>query len=292
MNALATAGIDPVSRTYISQGLELHYLDWDNECAPLLLLIHGMRDHAHSWDWTACALRHDWHIVALDLRGHGDSQWSPDGAYIIPYHILDVANLIDMIGQEQVTIIAHSLGGNVAARYTALFPQRVRKLVLVDGLGPSAELLARWATEGPVKRTREWLEGRRETATRAPRRFVAIDEAIARMAAANKHLSADQARYLAIHGVRLHADGYGWKYDPAVGTYLPQDFPADLTVFWREISVPTLFCWGSESWTPHPASDGRITHLPDHRAIIFDKAGHWLHHDQLDAFLAALREFL
>jgi len=82
-----TTDIEPISKTYASQGLKLHYLDWGNEAAPLLFLVHGMRDHARSWDWVASELRHDWHVVVPDLRGHGDSEWSPDGAYHAPYYL-------------------------------------------------------------------------------------------------------------------------------------------------------------------------------------------------------------
>jgi pimeloyl-ACP methyl ester carboxylesterase len=287
-----TSDTDPVSRTYVSQGLKLHYLDWGNAGAPLLLLIHGMRDHARSWDWTARALRHSWHVIVPDLRGHGDSEWSPDGAYLIPYITLDIADLIDTLGHGQLAIVAHSFGGHVAARYAAMYPRRLRKLVLVDGLGPSAKVLADWAGLGAVKRTREWMDRRRETAARSPRRFATIDQAVARMAAANRHLSEDQARHLALLGVRLDADGYGWKYDPVVGSFLPEDFSVDLAAFWREISTPTLLCWGTESWTTNPETDGRAAHFRNYRALVFDKAGHWLHHDQLDTFLVALREFL
>jgi pimeloyl-ACP methyl ester carboxylesterase len=283
---------EPISRTHVSHGLKLHYLDWGNDGAPLLLLIHGMRDHARSWDWTARALQNSWHIIAPDLRGHGDSHWSPDGAYLSPYHVLDIADLIDTLGTEQVAIVAHSFGGQVAARYAALFPERIRKLVLVDGLGPSARVLADWAGLGPVKRTREWIRQRREADTRAPRRFATVDEAVARMAATNRHLSVDQARHLALHGVRLEADGYGWKYDPVVGKFLPEDFSVDNAWFWREISAPTLLCWGTESWTSNPKTDGRAESFRDHRTLVFEKAGHWLHHDQLDTFLVALQEFL
>ena len=197
-----------------------------------------------------------------------------------------------MLGHEQLTIVAHSFGGQVAARYAAMFPQRVRKLVLVDGLGPSAAVLANWAGIGSVKRTREWIDKRRATAARTPRRFATIDEAVARMAATNRHLSEDQARHLAVHGVRLDADGYGWKYDPVVGAFLPEDFSVDPAGFWREISTPTLLCWGTESWTSNPTADGRALHFRNHRALVFEKAGHWLQHDQLDTFLAALHEFL
>src|SRR3546814_20636320 len=63
------------SRTYVSQRLRLHYVDWGNPDAPPLLLLHGGRDHCRNWDWVAQELRSDFHIIAPDLRGHGDSQW-------------------------------------------------------------------------------------------------------------------------------------------------------------------------------------------------------------------------
>jgi pimeloyl-ACP methyl ester carboxylesterase len=288
----STADAEPVSRTHVSQGLELHYLDWGNAGAPVLMLVHGMKDHAHSWDWAAQALRHDWRVIAPDLRGHGDSEWSADGAYLSPYHVIDIADLIDTLGCEQLTIVAHSFGGNVSGRYAALFPERVRKLALVDGLGPTAQAMAGWHQRGPVKRTREWLDKKREVATRTPRQLASMDEAISRMAAANKNLSADQTRHLALHGVRRQADGYRWKYDPFIGTFLPEDFAVDLAAFWSEITAPTLLCWGTESWTTNPATDGRMAHFRDSRTVVFEKAGHWLHHDQLDVFLDTLRDFL
>jgi pimeloyl-ACP methyl ester carboxylesterase len=292
MPTRADAVIEPTSRTYTSQGLKLHYLDWGNEGAPLLVLIHGTRDHARSWDWTARALRDRWHVITPDLRGHGDSQWSPDGAYLAAYQALDIADLLDTLDHEQATVVGHSFGGNISARFAAIFPQRVRKLVLVDGLGPSAHKLADWEERGPVLRTREWIEKRRETSAQPPRRFATVEEAVERMAAANRHLSMDQAHHLALHGTRLYANGYGWKYDPAIGTFLPEDFAVDLTRFYREISAPTLLCHGTESWTTNPETDGRGAYFSDHRTVVFENAGHWLHHDQLEAFLQALREFL
>ncbi len=291
-NSIESLPIEPVSKTYVSQGLKLHYLDWGNEEAPPLILVHGMHDHARSWDWVARSLRNKWHVIALDLRGHGDSEWSAEGAYLGPHHLLDFADLVDALGYEQVTIVAHSYGGNPTSRFAALYPQRVHKFVLVDAMGPSEQVFAYWDEQGAVKRTREWVEKRRELAARTPRRFDTIDAAVARMAKANKHLSEERARYLATHGVRQYADGYGWKYDPVFGSFLPEDFAIDLAEYWREITAPTLICWGPESWTTNPATDGRSAHFRNHRNIAFENAGHWIHHDQLDAFIAALNEFL
>jgi pimeloyl-ACP methyl ester carboxylesterase len=284
--------IEPISCTHVSQGLKLHYLDWGNEGAPLLLLVHGMRDHARSWDWTARALEDRWHVVVPDLRGHGDSQWSVDGAYHHAYNLLDIADLVDTLGQEQVAIVGHSFGGTVCGRYAASFPRRVSKLVMVDGLGATDKHRAEWASAGPVKRTLDWMQRRRETAAKKPRRFATIEEAVARMSEANRHMSEERARHLAKHGVRLHADGYGWKYDPLTMAFLPEDFAVDPRGFWREIAAPTLLCWGTESWTANPTEDEQVKAFRDPHVAVFENAGHWLHHDQLDTFLAKLNDFL
>ncbi len=287
-----TQAVEPVSKYFVSQGLKLHYLDWGNTAAPTLVLVHGMRDHAHCWDWIARALCDRWHVVALDLRGHGDSDWSPDGAYLTPYHLLDFAALIDALGVEQIDIVAHSFGGNPTTRYAGMFPHRVRKLVLVDGMGPTAPAIARWEQLGPLKRTRDWFDGVRKLAAGTPRRFATVDDAITRMTEANKHLDAEQARHLTLHGLRQHDDGYGWKYDPLFGTFLPEDFAVHLSAYWREITAPTLICWGPKSWTTNPATDGNADHFRDHRNLTFDDAGHWLHLEQPEKFVEALRSFL
>lgn len=284
---------EPASRTYTSQGLDLHYLDWGNEGAPTLLLVHGSRDHARSWDATARALRDDWHVLAADLRGHGDSAWSPDGAYLLLYHILDLAELLETLGGGPIVLVAHSLGGSVASRFAGIAPERVDRLVLVDGLGPSPDAVDAWAKAGPVGRMRTWIGQRRHAAAAAPpRRFATIEEGAARMRATNPRLSDAQALHLARHGMRAHADGYAWKFDPRAGIFAPEDFAIDGAHFWREVRAPTLICHPTESWNEDPARDGRAAHFADHRIVKFEGAGHWLHHDQFEAFVAALRDFL
>ncbi|WP_174273788.1 alpha/beta fold hydrolase [Sphingomonas bacterium] len=283
---------EPAVCTYASQGLTLSYCDWGNAGAPMLLLLHGSRDHARSWDWTARALRDRFHVVAPDLRGHGDSAWSPDGAYLLAYYLIDLIELIDRLGAPRLSIVGHSLGGNVVARCAALLPDRFEKVVIVDGLGPNEALMRAWEEAGPLARTRDWITSRRDPRLARPRRFATLADATARMAEANPHLSPEQARHLALHGVRRHADGYGWKYDPRVGLFAPEDFALDVRAFWKAIEAPTLLCYGPESWTTNPAADGREANFRDARTEVFENAGHWLHHDRFDAFLAALEAFL
>jgi pimeloyl-ACP methyl ester carboxylesterase len=256
-----------------------------------------MRDHARSWDWVARRLRRDWRIVAVDLRGHGDSEWAQGSRYAISDHVLDLANLVDLLlaergGQEPLTFIAHSFGGNVVARYISAYPDRARKLVLVEGLGPSPPVLAEWSRLGLVERTRRWIENRQAASTATPRLMASLAEAARRIMIANPRLSDEQAAHLARHGARLHDDGYRWKYDPQVSLFPPEDFSALGPAVWAAIPAPTLVFYGMESWTTNPEEDGRAGHLPNHRTLAFERAGHWVHHDRFDAFMAALVDFL
>jgi pimeloyl-ACP methyl ester carboxylesterase len=284
--------VAPTSRTYVSQGLTLHYADWGNDSAPLLVLLHGTRDHARSWDWTAAALKDRWHVIAPDLRGHGDSEWSPDGAYLNPYHFLDFVELMETLAPEKVSLVAHSFGAGIASRYAALYPHKVSKLALVDGFGPSLQTHAMWTDTGPVERTRTWIEQRRSSQNKTTRRFATLDEAAARMAAGNPRLTAEQARHLTLHGVRQDANGYSWKFDPRVSQFTPEDFAIPLTSYWREIKAPTLLCYGTESDQLDPDSDGRSASFADHRTVAVANAGHWPHHDQFDLFIGILQDFL
>jgi pimeloyl-ACP methyl ester carboxylesterase len=283
---------EPVSRYFTSQGLRLHYADWGNADAPPLLLLHGTRDHARSWDWTARRLRDRWHVMALDWRGHGDSAWSPDGAYLLPYNILDLLEMIEALGVPQVTIVAHSFGGNVAARYAGVYPDRVRKIVFVDSLGPATDTYVKWDEMGPVNRTLEWLEQRRDKRQTEPRRLASIEDAAARMAKANPRLTAEQAYHLAKYGLNRFEDGYGWKFDPRVSMFAPEDWEVRGGAYWREITAPSLIMYGRQSWHSDPVTDGRAAFFKNAQVLNFETAGHWIHHDALDAFLAALDAFL
>ena len=127
---------EPISRYYWSQRLKLHYVVWGDEANPPLMLIHGNRDHARTWDQVAVQLKQEYCVYAVDLRGHGDSQWSVGSQYSLPEFVLDVAMLGRELNRNPLTVIGHSLGGAVALEYTGVFPQFVKKVVAVEGLGP------------------------------------------------------------------------------------------------------------------------------------------------------------
>jgi len=284
----------PTSRTYFSQRLRLHYVDWGNEGAPPLLLVHGGQDHCRNWDWVAEDLRRDFHVIAPDLRGHGDSAWAADGNYTMAGYVADLAQLIHQQALAPATIIAHSLGGNVALRYAGIYPENVKKLVAIEGLGPSPRSQAKREAMSIDGRMREWIETRRTMSARTPRRYASIAEALARMQEQNKHLSPAQARHLTEQGVNQNEDGtYSWKFDNYVRGWPPYEMTyAEVEQLWARITCPTLLAYGRESWASNPQDDGRIKHFPNARVVAFEGAGHWVHHDRLEGFLAEIRDFL
>jgi pimeloyl-ACP methyl ester carboxylesterase len=284
----------PTTHSFISQRLRLRYVDWGNPDAPPLILLHGGRDHARSWDWTAEALRADWHVIAPDLRGHGDSDWSPDGDYGLQAFVYDFAQLIHQLKLAPVTIVAHSYGGAIALRYAGVYPENVRKLVAIEGLGWSPKMVAERAAVPIGQRIREWIEQKRAVAGRTPKRYASLEEAFARMREENNYLTEEQARHLTVHGAHQNEDGsYSWKFDNyfRVGPAFELSQP-DTEALWAAIACPTLLLYGADSWASNPVEDGRVRHFANARVTTYEKAGHWLHHDQFDRFIADLNAFL
>ena len=286
--------IGPSSSFYVSQRLRMHYVDWGNEAAPTLLLIHGGKDHARNWDCVARELRSEFHVIAPDLRGHGDSAWATGGSYAISEFVFDIIQLVDALHLAPLTIIGHSLGGAISLHYTGLYPQNVRKLVAIEGLGPSPELEAKLESGPASRRYEEWIKSQKEIARRQPRRYVSIDDAAKRMQDENEFLSPEQARHLTVHGVARNEDGtFSWKFDPYVRSFAPVRFRgADIRSLWERVTCPTLLVRGEDSWASDPVKDRRIEAFSNARLVNVAKAGHWVHHDQLDVFLREVRKFI
>lgn len=284
----------PTSNTFMSQRLRLHYVDWGNPEAPPLVLLHGGRDHCRSWDWVAQELRKDWHVIAPDLRGHGDSEWSADGEYSVRACVYDLAQLIHQRKFHPVTLVSHSYGAAIALRYAGIYPENVRKLVAIEGLGPSPKMLAEHLLKTPGERMREWIETKRAAAGRLPKKYANLEQAYQRMKEENQYLTDEQARHLTIQGVSQNEDGsYSWKFDNYMRVMSPYDIPHDdIEVLWQAITCPTLLLYGEDSWASNPVKDGRIRHFQNAELKLYENAGHWLHHDQFDRFIRDLKAFL
>ena len=283
----------PTSHFYFSQRLRLHYVDWGNAGAPPLLLIHGGRDHCRNWDWVARRLADRYHIIAPDLRGHGDSAWAIGGGYDQAAYLYDIAQLVHQTRIAPVTIIAHSLGAGIALNYCGTFPETVSKVIAIEGLGPSPKVIAEQAARSIDQRLRDAVKDRRENSGRAPRRYASLEEATARMAHENPHLSPEQARHLTVYGAHQNEDDtWSWKFDNHTRWGVGSLSHADQHHLWRQITAPVLLVRGAESWASDPVLDGRIANFQNARLVNFEGAGHWVHHDKLEEFMAETEAFL
>jgi len=294
MTDTAPNPIGPTSHFYHSQRLRLHYLDWGNPKAPPLILQHGGFDHGRSWDAIAMELMQDWHIIVPELRGHGDSAQVNDGDYSIAAYVYDFAQLIHQLELAPVTIIGHSLGGNIATRYAGLYPDNVRKLVSIEGLEPSPETRSGFVDKTPADLLRGWIERKRALASRQPKHYPTLADAAARMQEKNHFLSKEMALHLTLHGVKQNEDGtYSWKFDNYVRSWPPTDMPAEhLHTLWTAITCPMLLIYGAESWASNPEKDGRLEKFNTATFEMYEKAGHWVHHDRFQDIVASLKRFL
>jgi pimeloyl-ACP methyl ester carboxylesterase len=283
--------MEPASHFFYSHRLKLQFWDFGEEGNPALILVHGSRDHARNWDWVAHGLRDRYHVYALDLRGHGNSAWAPGALYSFSEHVLDLAVFADIVNRYPLSMVGHSLGGIVALLYAGTYPDRVRRVVSIEGLGvgPLAE-----PQSPPGERMRNWLEKIRGVENRGGRSYANMAAAVARMQEANPFLSAEMAAHLTLHGTNWNADGsLVWKFDNYTRVIHPFGMThADLRGFLGGIACPALLFWGRQSFARDPETDALAQCIPNRKIVKVDRAGHWLHHDQLEIFLRETREFL
>ena len=273
-----------MDRTLDANGLQLHYLDWGNDAAPPMLLLHGFSGHAHTWDRFARAMSGQFRVLALDQRGHGDSAWAKDGAYGVDDHAADISAFQERLKLGPVVLIGLSMGGRNAIKYTSDHPGQVERLVIVD-IGPDI------APQG--------AERVRRTAAEAPEEFASVEDAMAylRQQAVFMSPAAEAAmRHRVEHGVKKLPSGrYTWKYDKALRDQrrsgsVPQ---VDLWPAVAQIKAPTLIVRGSESDVFSPETAKRMQALiPESRLVEIPGAGHSVPADAPEAFERAVRDFL
>jgi pimeloyl-ACP methyl ester carboxylesterase len=281
MNASAT---DPRSHHVQVNGLRLHHLDWGNAGRPVLVLLHGIRLHAHVWSHFCRAYRERFHILAVDQRGHGDSAWAPAGHYHLHDYYEDLRDVLEARGLRDVTLIGHSLGARVSMLYTHLHPEHVRRLVLVDmGAGLPAAI--------------EKVDFSRVTETAPPKDFGSHAEAIAYLGGILRLAPPELIEESVAFGMRQREDGrWIWKYDPGLGGR-PQPRPGtrewDLWEAVKTIRCPTLLLHGQFSQVVTEDIARRMgADMPDCRVQRIDRAGHALFTDQPEAFAASVGRFL
>ena len=262
------------------RGLNFHYLDWGTAGKPPFVLLHGGAQTAHSWDDFAPVVRADYHVYALDQRGHGDSDWAADGDYTRHTQAEDVAAFVAERGIAPHLLAGLSMGGINAITYTARYPERVRALIIVD-VGPEIE-----------QQGQENIQG-----------FVGIDaldsfEAfVERAHRFNPRRSLDNLRQRLSHNLKQLPNGqWTWKFDQTrrgSGSLRSSLKPEEL---WQDVSTircPTLIVRGGESDILSPAAATRLqAAIPDSRLSVVPGAGHSVMGDNPDGFAAAVQAFL
>jgi pimeloyl-ACP methyl ester carboxylesterase len=287
--------LEPISHFFYSDRLKLQLWDFGSEGKPPIILVHGGLDHARSWDWVAKTLREDFHVYAMDLRGHGNSAWAPGAMYSVAEHVLDLSVLVEIISRSlghegPIPIVGHSLGAITTLLYAGVYPERVAKVVAIEGVG----LPIQEAHYSAPERIRRWIEKVRAIENRTQHSYPSLAEAVARMQEANPFLSREVAEHLTLHGTNWNADGsIVWKFDNYARVFPPYGANLDEAAeVLRRITCPTLLFWGRESFAKDPTDDPLAGEIANRRVVKVDRAGHWLHHDQLEIFLRETKRFL
>jgi pimeloyl-ACP methyl ester carboxylesterase len=211
--------------------------------------------------------------------------------YSIAEYVLDLSALADIAGRFPVYLVGHSLRAAIALQYAGVYPERVKKLMAIEGISlpPGIE------PQRPANaRLRDWIETIRDYEKRLAHKYPSLEAAYERMHKANTYLSDEMARHLTLFGSNWNADGtLTWKFDNFVRAIFPYGFNADDTrEIWGQIQCPVLLFRGLDSWTEDPYKTGHINAIRNHRLINVPKAGHWLHHDQQQFFIEETRKFL
>ena len=284
----ATAGVRlpevvlPDEHHLLLRRMRFHYLDWGTSGLPPVLFLHGGGLNAHTWDLVCAALRRERHCLALDQRGHGESEWSPQMDYAIESHVGDLDAFVHALGLERFVLVGMSLGGVNALAWTGQHGRRLAGLVLVD--------------VGPEVRS----DGVRKIAafTSEATPLESVEQFVERALAFNPRRNRELLRRSLLHNLRRLPDGrWMWKYDQRHrGKVDPAASARRRDLLWSAVDgveCPTLVVRGAQSDVFHDADAERLAARLRHgRWIRIEGAGHTVQGDNPAGLLVSLREFL
>jgi pimeloyl-ACP methyl ester carboxylesterase len=298
MDVSYPGAVAPARQRFVSSlGLRLNLVEWGDPDAEPLLLTHGFYDHARSFDTFAPLLAARYRVLALDSRGHGDSDW-PD-AYAWHADVLDVVNVLRELGRP-AHLVGHSRGGGLVTDAALLYPAGVRKLVNMDGFGPppagwEAEGMRRYEGSAPELLAAFFDWRRTNVSRRSFRPSPSLDELAARRRKQNPRLSLEWLRYFAAQGAREVEGGFVWKVDPYAARGFGPWRPEWIAPAWRGLAMPVLALWGDQpdAWgLPEPWRSERLSYVPVLETAAVAGAGHFIHIEKPAETAALVLDFL
>ncbi|MDB5933991.1 MAG: alpha/beta hydrolase [Massilia sp.] len=281
------------------RGLRTHVRHWGRQGAPIIFMVHGWMDVGASFQFVADSLAGDWHVIAPDWRGFGKTERSGTDTYWFPDYLADLDAMLDHYSPgAAVNLLGHSMGGNVVGIYAGVRPERVRRLINLEGFGMPAA-----SPDKAPRHYAKWLDALREPAEL--RTYPSVAAVAARLQKTNPRLSDERAAFLAPHwSARNDAGDWEILGDPAHKKPSPILYRVEeVMACWSAITAPVLWVEAADTnmwqWMgPKPEArieiDRRLSHLKDVQTTMMADAGHMLHHDQpeqlarmIEAFLAA-----
>ena len=266
-------------QTLSLNGLRFHYREWGEPTAPAVVLLHAYTQHARTWDTVARQLAKRYRVLALDQRGHGESEHTTD--YGEQRLVDDLAAFVDALGLVRFRAVGFSIGGAAAGGFAARHPEQVERLVLVENFtdGDEPEAVAHLTT----------LRG-------LPASFASPEEAAAAFRPLAPYAKEDELLHWMASGlVRGTDERFHWRYDPVFHQYGPPGrlVPA-MAVFWerlRQVTCPVLLVVGAGSWMVEAVQQMAPVY-PSARLAIVAQAGHWVPLDNPQEFLQVVNGFL
>ena len=281
------------SHIHTIRNLRYHVRTWGDARSPKLFLLHGWMDVSASFQFLVDCLQRDWYVVAPDWRGFGLTEWARDG-YWFPDYYADLDALLDIYEpQAPVSLVAHSMGGNIAGVYAGVRPHRVAKLISLEGFGAS-----RTKPEDAPARFERWLDEVLDPPQFGP--YASFDAVAARLKKNNARLADDKALFLAQHWAKQIAPGVvTLNSDPKHKMVNPVlNRIEEVFACWQRITAPVLWVSGADSsargWRADIASQlaQRKAAIPNLSEVVLPECGHMMHHDQPEQLARVIEDFL
>jgi len=267
----------PADRFVSVTGLRIHYLDWGADGKPPLIMLHGIGRVSHTFDHIAPHFTGKYHVMAIDMRGHGDSGWDPKGAYLVEDYTKDIEAFAEQLHLRNIVIWGNSTGGRVAQVFAGLHPELVTAVISED-VGP--------------ERPREIADGFTSRVKREDEKgWASEEELFANLKAGNSRTPDEVLRAYAHYGSKPRADSrIVWKRDPAIGNGF---VPTELWRFVREIKAPIIYILGGRSTIVPAETQGELKRaLPQVQIVTIPGAGHYPNEENTKEFLAIVDKFL